>query len=629
MARTPREILFRLRQEAANLAALLKPEEFRGSSTTTLPLPEPGEAVARLKDSAFAAAAVAVAEGSLRREFRLLGYSVQTGREIRWRKDYVHGPETGLSYFRRVPYLDAARCGDHKVIWELNRHQHLVAAAQAYLFTRREEFLDDIWIQLESWMEQNPPGRGVNWTSALEIAFRALSWLWIDHMVGRQAPERFRERWLTALFQHGRHLQRNLSVYFSPNTHLQGEALALHALGIFFDVELWRRTGSKVLHSCMQTHIRDDGSHFEQSSYYHLYAVDMFLLHAQLAPVSEEYKQRLKQALGFLWSLSSSGEMPLLGDDDGGRLFHPYGARSSFARATLATGACMFGDTPWHGDPHDLEDQAAWWAGTKNPAAETPAVISWFYPDAGIAILNQRDLQAVVDTRAFGFGGAGHSHAHALHFTLRRGNEQILIDPGTYTYVGEPAARDLFRGTRMHNTAVVDGLDQATPDGPFRWRDLPVTSVRHYSGDPWRLEAQCEYRGARHTRRMALVNGILFVLDSFGGAGHHRVEQMWHAGGAVRRVNPFLFELPGEARLVLPEDTAASLEEGWYSRVPGLKEPRPVIAVASVGEFPLFLAAAFLLDPAHNSSKALQVDITSGQIKLTAAEHFVHFETGN
>src|SRR5262249_34115124 len=153
----------------------------------------------------------------------------------RWRRDYVSGRESGLEYFRRIPYLDFSRAGDHKIIWELNRHQHLVALAQAHLFSGEESVLRDLWSQLGSWLEQNPFCRGMNWTSALEVAFRALSWAWIEHLAGSRMPEALRRPWLRSFYQHGQYLEYNLSVYFSPNTHLQGEALALHVLGVLFE----------------------------------------------------------------------------------------------------------------------------------------------------------------------------------------------------------------------------------------------------------------------------------------------------------------------------------------------------------------------------------------------------------
>ena len=100
-------------------------------------------------------------------------------------------------------------------------------------------------------------------------------------------PAEFRARWLHMLYLHGCHLANNLSFYFSPNNHLVGEALALHALGLFFAgfqrAARWERLGARVMREQMDRQIRADGSSFEQSTYYQVYLLDMFRLHAVLA----------------------------------------------------------------------------------------------------------------------------------------------------------------------------------------------------------------------------------------------------------------------------------------------------------------------------------------------------------
>src|SRR5204862_2574262 len=126
-------------------------------------------------------------------------------------------------YFRTIPYLDVARAGDHKIIWELNRHQHLVLLDQAHLLTGRADFLSEIEEQLDSWFEANRFQRGINWASALEVAFRSLSWMWVDHLVGARMRPEARRRLREGLYRHALHLETNSSVYFSPNTHLLGE----------------------------------------------------------------------------------------------------------------------------------------------------------------------------------------------------------------------------------------------------------------------------------------------------------------------------------------------------------------------------------------------------------------------
>lgn len=268
--RSLREIGFRVRQESANAWLLWNPPVWNSSSAKMASvLPDPVRVAERLRGSAYASEIERLAEDALAHRFHLLGLPpVELGEAIHWRRDFVHAVETDTRYFRRLRYLDFSSTGDHKVIWELNRHQHLVLLAQAFLLTGRREFLDEIPGQMESWIESNPFQRCINWTSALEVAFRALSWLWVLHLAGSHLEDSFRKNWLNSLYQHGVYLEQNLSVYFSPNTHLLGEAVALHALGRLFPemprAQRWRSTGSRLVLEQMGTQVRSDGSHFEQ-----------------------------------------------------------------------------------------------------------------------------------------------------------------------------------------------------------------------------------------------------------------------------------------------------------------------------------------------------------------------------
>src|SRR5207253_7666694 len=69
--------------------------------------------------------AAARAARLLRRESDLLGYrSLRFGDRAAapdWHLDPVHDRRAPLRFWASVPYLDSA-CGDHKIIWELNRH---------------------------------------------------------------------------------------------------------------------------------------------------------------------------------------------------------------------------------------------------------------------------------------------------------------------------------------------------------------------------------------------------------------------------------------------------------------------------------------------------------------------------
>lgn len=577
--RTAAEIAFRLKQELTNAYQLSQPPEVQldANFKPRIRLPDPNVVASALQGTAFAEDVLALAEQIRRHRFPILGLTIETGPEIPWRRDHISGVETGTGYFRRIPYLDSRRSGDHKVIWELNRHQHLVLAAQAFCFTGDAAYLGEIRAQLESWFAANPYNRGINWRSALEVAFRALSWIWTYHLAGEKTIVEFRMKWLRQLYQHGCHLENNLSFYFSPNTHLLGEALALHALGQFFTgvprAARWEQLGARVMREQMERQVHADGSHFEQSTYYHLYATDMFLLHAILAKPDREYMNKLEKMAEYLHAvMGPSRILPFLGDDDGGRLFHPYGERCAFGRASMATASAVLDGEHWQWNTADLHPQAVWWLGA-GVLDRKPGEGKWesrLFSDAGVAVMTRDANQVIFDAGGFGPWGAGHSHADALSIVVRAGDEEILIDPGTCTYVGEQKWRDWFRGTEAHNTVRVDGLDQATAAGPFRWMNHPEVTILSWKTNGKRdaLEAECRYRGFTHRRSVEFQkpDAVLIIDEIDGPPGEHDVEQLWHLGS-----------LEARARLVLPE--GGELVESWRSSVFGEKHSSLMIRV--------------------------------------------------
>jgi hypothetical protein len=312
----------------------------------------------------------------------------------------------------------------------------------------------------------------------------------------------------------------------------------------------------------MERQVRSDGSHFEQSSYYHLYALDMFLLHSRVArEVPDWYREKLARMAEFLDALvSSGGILPFLGDEDGGRLFHPYGERRKFALDTLR--ACGL------------------------RASEAPSCSRWF-PDAGLAVMRSEIAHIIVDAGPFGSGSAGHSHGDTLSIVAFCNGEELLIDPGTFTYVSDPAARDRYRGAAAHNTIAIRGVEQAAPQGPFRWTSPPVVELLH-----WRstercdvLDARCQYGGFTHRRSVVFQKpDVLVVLDRVSGPpGEYVAEQRWLCptgqDGSFLASVPELFQERGERSKAFGSSEGASR---WIARQRGAF-PMAFGAVAGFG----------------------------------------------
>ncbi len=205
-----------------------------------------------------------------------------------------------------------------------------------------------------------------------------------------------------------------------------------------------------------------------------------------------------------------------------------------------------------------------------------------------MAVMECGRTQVVADAGPYGGGGAGHSHSDTLSFVARRAGEEILIDCGTFTYTGDPARRDWFRGSAAHNTIRVDEKDQAAVAGPFRWAGRPRATVLEWNSGPEAdfLDASCACEDIVLRRR------ILFSSEARSDCGIRRDRRLSGraAGGAVLALGT-----AGAARR-LRFSALAILEEGgrhgWRSPVYGRIEPGPVLRVAGRMLLPAALAAA-------------------------------------
>src|SRR5512132_391320 len=135
---------------------------------------------------------------------------------------------------------------------------------RAYLFTGREKYAETFIEHVTSWMDENPPKQGINWASSLEVAYRLIAWLWALELF-RNSPRltaSVRLRMLKYLYAHATHVETYLSTYFSPNTHLTGEALGLWYAGLtlpeFRGADRWANLGWSILASQLDRQVHSD-----------------------------------------------------------------------------------------------------------------------------------------------------------------------------------------------------------------------------------------------------------------------------------------------------------------------------------------------------------------------------------
>jgi Heparinase II/III-like protein/Heparinase II/III N-terminus len=571
-----------------------------------------------------------------RHNFCLLGYTgLRYGPEIDWHLDAVHAKRAPLKPWFKIDFLNFAEVGDHKIIWELNRHQHLVTLAKAALLSGENRYVTELVAQWYAWQGKNPYPIGINWASSLEVAFRSLAWIWIRALlIGcPSVPENFDKDIVRGLAVNGRHIEHYLSTYFSPNTHLLGEGTALFFIAVLCpqipSAPRWREIGLQTLLDQARRQVRPDGVHFEGSLYYHVYALDFFL-HVRLLAlrngieIPASFDQRLQKMLAVVKALSQNGPPDSFGDDDGGRVFNPRRNRAEHMLDPLALGAPLFQDTDLQG-LSTLTEESIWLFGAQATAQFRPpppvktSPGSESFPDGGIYISANSGNSREQMTISAGFeetGRNGHHHADALSIRFSFQGHRWLIDPGTCCYVSVGHERDLFRGTGAHNTLRVDRVDQAQPAGPFAWSEPPsVRTERWVVGETFTLfsGSHTGYLRLHHPvlhRRfiLHLYDRFWMVRDIAEGGGIHELEIFWHFASALtaaRVGTSFIASFPGAERntrlaLVLPDSDEwdSELMPGQVSPAYGMTEPAQVLRCSAKLRLPA--EHAVILQPVMN-----------------------------
>jgi hypothetical protein len=592
----------------------------------------------------------------------LLGYDgLPLDKPIDWHRDVVSGRRAPLVHWTRIDPLAFGSVGDSKVTWELNRHQWLVALAQAAVLAREPHHAHRAVTHLLGWIEANPYGIGINWTSSLEASYRLIAWCWVLVLL-RQSSACSTEvvrLLLGSIWMHARHVERYLSRFFSPNTHLTGEALGLFYAGVLFPefeaAARWRELGRDILDEQSRRQIAADGVYFEQTTCYQRYTIELYLHFLLLAArnrvaVPAGIAARVQRMLDFLIAVGEPpGLLPQIGDADGGWLL-PLATRSANdCRGVLAVAAACFGrgDFAWAaGAP---APEVAWFLGGDGadafdrlePAPPTrPA--SRVFSDGGYVVMrsgwarNARLL--IVDAGPLGCPISGaHGHADLLSVQCSAHGERYLVDPGTYSYTGDAVWRDHFRGVSAHNTASVDGEPLARPVGPFAWETRPVATLDSYAtgGDHDFADASHQAYArlvdpVTHRRRVLFVARVYWlVVDDLVGAADHQV--------AVRfQFSPRPVTLAGNwafahgrnrAGLWLGAFASGRLEsrireggfepiEGWVSDDYGRRTPAPLVTFAIAARLPARIATLILpveeagttpprVEPLHDGTGAL------------------------
>ncbi|MFF7047061.1 alginate lyase family protein [Streptomyces griseorubiginosus] len=525
--------------------------------------------------------------------------------------DWWYDPKTGRrapeGYAFDVPYRSEDAVGDIKQIWEPSRHQYLTQLAAAYAVTGDERYAERVAEHLRSWWEANPPLRGVHWLSGIELGIRLLSWVWVRRLLDGWpgAAELFEGNPVARnqIWHHQRWLAAFPSRGSSANNHViaedAGQLAASCAFDWFPESARWRAGALRSLERQLRANTYLSGLNRELATEYHGLVLELGLAalaeaDAAAVPVPATVRLVLLRMTDALAAVVDNRlRPPRQGDADDGHGLIVDGAGTDRWASLLATGDAVFGRLDWWPTVTGTDVRTPLLAALIKPAEPSvtrPASRPTHFADAGMTILRgPEEIWVRCDGGPHGFLSiAAHAHADALSVEVRHDGIDVLADPGTYCYHGQPEWRQYFRSTLGHNTLQLDGTDQSVSGGPFLWTRHAQSRVLTAEGARWSAEHD-GYQGTVHRRQVELAadEQEVRIVDEVRGP-RREARLAFHLGPAITA------ELVGNrARLTWTrdgEDRSAVLDLpaqlswqahrgetepplGWYSAGFGRKEP--------------------------------------------------------
>jgi hypothetical protein len=397
--------------------------------------------------------------------------------------DWHVDPITGFQWprsvsFKAIDYLSASPGTDVKRVWELARLQWLLPCAQAHALWGREEDRAFVLSVLGSFRAANRPCHGVNWASTLEPALRLITLVHIRDLIAREAldtdpavrelNQMIAEHWLfVASFVEYTAVRGNH--YFGDLAAIVVGAAAL-ASTRFAQAALAVAAALLEREICLQ--FDSDGVQQEASISYHRFMVELAflgllaterggLVRRRLA------KERLERAAWYALAYTRpDGSVPLLGDNDDARA--AAAADDSSGHTYLADLVGALGNQNAAQRDDAGASSVLWYFGptaVRSTPAGSPSLVTGdsvaFHRSGYFVLRNARRDHVFVDVASVGLAGrGGHGHNDCLSFEVMLDGQWIIAEGGCSGYTNDPARRLKERGTALHNTPVVDELEQ-------------------------------------------------------------------------------------------------------------------------------------------------------------------------
>ncbi len=453
---------------------------------------------------------IKAADSFLEGFYNILGSGPVKLSPINWHVDFKSGKIWSKGkFYKDYIQVDLSDDSDVKVPRELSRAHHLLILGQAYLLTKDEKYALEVVNQLDNWIDENPLMYSINWGCAMDVAIRSVNFLYSLTMIieSKSLTDCIYQKVIISLFEHGYYIFNNLEKSFkNSNNHYMSDLAGLIFLSLLFretkEGTKWEVYSINEYFTEIRYQVLPSGVTYEMSISYHRLTTELIFytylfLKQNNVYIPPDIRHRIRSLFEFMmYYIKPNGFVPVIGDQDDGR-FLPFSITHNLDHRYLLTIASAEFEDPGFRQ-HSFGGLAEVFFLLKGKTSilaqeisqNKQQLLSRLFEDAGFCIMRGSDIYVFISNS----GSAtypdqikqwgSHSHADLLSFELNYKSIDFIVDPGTYSYSGNPQLRNLLRSAAMHNTLVVDGRNQQEypPGDIFRCTSVAKPLISKFTG---------------------------------------------------------------------------------------------------------------------------------------------------
>jgi len=416
--------------------------------------------------------------------YSFLGVSKLDFENINWHIDYNSSFEwPPFKYYKKYIQVDLDNNADVKVPRELSRSHHILKVALAFNLTKDKKYSDFVIDQMTDWINENPLMYSINWGCSMDVAIRAVNWIWSLALITKSNINSLKLNNIrVSLYEHGWFIYRNLegNCLSYNNNHYLSNLSGLIFIGSIFnddnESKKWINYAKYCFYREIRIQILPSGMSYERSFHYHRLVLELILwptvlLKNNKETIPQDIWTNLENMFGFLLkTCKPNGSIPNIGDQDNGR-FLPFGTENiNDFKYLFSIGSHLFerSDMIEFNNGYNIYCSQLLLNRANINNIEIQKQTNhrgYLLSDAGFYAFKNKKNYLIFNIQSTGgyidsFNSSIHTHADLFSFELFINNNDFIIDSGTYAYTSSKKNRNIFRGTRMHNTVFVDNTNQ-------------------------------------------------------------------------------------------------------------------------------------------------------------------------